>query len=592
MLTSNSDIKSIDELILEKETLCAELEAGNPFFNNQEFVFSQPIDDIEQEESCQVTSEEIHSEAIDKILRENLRVSLRRANKNPQNPALANEAALEYLKRGKIQKAIDGFEKALLIDKTFFPAIANLARCYSIKGDFDRALEIYEDLEQMSKDDVRFLSNIALIHFSKKDFNVSQQYLKRALSLDKENHSLLNNLGLVNLAKNNVSNAISLIRRAVRIKNDDYTAYNNLGVCYLALNNYRKALHFFKIAYKLNKNARDVIKNITNTYHRIGDHNRVVDLLDEYVRIHPEDIELRSLLGWSYFNLEEYKKCIKQLQQSLNHTKEEEINKIASLYNNMAVVYDKIGYTKKALDLYSKSLEKNPNANVIVLNNVIAFSFKHSSLKNTKKIIDSSLEIHPGNHVLLGYLGRFYEERHEYEEAKDIYYRIHKSDKTNLMPYLRLSSIDLDVFENTSDALAILEEGLPLFHESVAFINNYAYCQLLIGDIPKAKKYLEKIKNVEDVYLSATRGLLSIKEGDILEGRKLYNRAAFLAMDDKNLKARVNQKKFLELGKYYYNIGEKKEALRLLEKGLKFKSKEKYFENQIIALMNNINNLE
>jgi len=310
------------------------------------------------------------------------------------------------------------------------------------------------------------------------------------------------------------------------------------------------------------------------------------------LRVHPEDFELRNLIGWSYFNLGEYKKCMKQLKQSFNYTKEEEINKVASLYNNMAVVYEKMEDKRKALESYSKSLETNPNADVIVLNNLITFSFEYFNLENTKKLIDSALEIHPDNPVLLNYLGRFYEENHNYEEAKEIYCRVLQIDKKNLFPYLRLSSIDMDVFEKISDALPILEEGLVLFPESIALINNYAYCQLLIGNIPKAKEYLEKVKNVEDIYLSATKGLLSIKEGDIPEGRRLYNRAAFLAKKDKDLWARVNQKKSLELGKYYLSVGNKREAIRLLEKGLKFRSKERYFEDKIIRMLNGIKKLK
>jgi len=593
MLTNISDIKSLDELIVEKETLCAELEAGNPFLNNQEFIFSQTADDdIDQKEACKMASETILSEHISKLLNNNLRVSLNRARRNPRNPALGNEAALGYLKNGNIEEAIDGFKKVLSIEKDYFPAIANLAKCYSIKGDVDKALKIYEGLERLNHDDVRFLSNIALLHFRKKDFNMALQYLKRAVNFDSENYSLLNNLGLVYLAKRNISNAISLIRKAVKIENKEYIAYNNLGVCYLALNNFQKALHYFKIAYRLNRSARDVIQNITNTYHRIGDHNSVIELLDEYMRINPEDIELGNLLCWSYFELGEYNKCIKRLKQSLNYTKEEDTDKIASLYNNIAVVFEKIADKRQAIKFYSKCMEVKPNADLIVFNNIIGFFFENYPLKDTKVLIDGAMEVHPDNPIILNYLGKFYEESHQYKNAKDIYYRVLQIDEKIIAPYLRISSIDMDVFDNISDALRVMEKGLAILPESIALINNYAYCQLLIGNISKAKEYLAKVENVEDIYLSATRGLLSIKEGNVLEGTKLYNRAAFLTKRNKDLEARVNQKKFLELGKHYLEVGDNKKAVRLLEKGLKFKSKVKYFENKIIELLIEVRSLK
>ena len=74
--------------------------------------------------------------------------------------------------------------------------------------------------------------------------------------------------------------------------------------------------------------------------------------------------------------------------------------------------------------------------------------------------------------------------------------------------------------------------------------------------------------------MTATFGLLCIKQGNLEEGRKYYNRAALIAKDNKELRSLVIQKKELELSLYHLKNGNKKEALKRIKKGLAYKSTE------------------
>ena len=102
----------------------------------------------------------------------------------------------------------------------------------------------------------------------------------------------------------------------------------------------------------------------------------------------------------------------------------------------------------------------------------------------------------------------------------------------------------------------------------------------------EARRVLDKVKDENYVFLNATRGLLLIREGNINEGRRYYNKAMELAKStDKNLMALVNQKKHLELGRYYIEKGKSREAMKLLKKGLTFKTEQEYYRKKIEGMI-------
>jgi tetratricopeptide (TPR) repeat protein len=280
---------------------------------------------------------------------------------------------------------------------------------------------------------------------------------------------------------------------------------------------------------------------------------------------------------------------LKQLRLALEHTESNETHRIAPLYNNMGIVLHKLGDSTRAKEFFLNSLKLNTQHELTIYYNLIEFYFGHNDRSNAIKIINEALEYHPDNPVILTYLGRYFYENNEYSEAREIFYKLLKEGSQELSPYLFLSAIECDVYENpTEDLINMLKEGLAKYPNSVSLINNYSYCQILAGNLSEAKKILARVDTSNNVFLSATKGLLEIKEGLIDEGRKLFNKAAMIAKKDKNLYAKVNQKKFLELGKYFSKIGNYKEATRLIQKGLKFKAKEKCFEKRLNLLLNEL----
>ena len=587
MITNSTEIKHHDELIKSKGILCTSIEAGNPFFSNQDLVLSaENFEPEEVGESCNFTSVQSFDEKAVDLIRESLMSSINRAHRLPKSLDAANAVALDYLRIGEIENAITEFKKILAIDSGFFPALANLAKSYSIKGNFDAALNVYMDFEKKNIEDERILVNLGLICLVKRDFDRALEYLMKAHRIKPENPSILNNIGLIHLTKRNLNKAISFVRKASRIRNDDPATYNNLGVCFVAQRNYRKATKNFKIAYLLNKNAKNIVSNLANAYQKVGEHENVISLLNDYLQSHPEEIGLRDIFARSLFQAELYHKCLDQLKIILRNVNPDDNQALSTVFNNMGVVYTHIKDVGQAKECLIKSIDLAPNNNIGVYYNLLNIYFQLWGLENARTLIDKAISIYDDRPRLLSYLGTYHHCIGDYETAKRILQGVVEADPTFISPYLDLSVIEMDIYEDYDSALKILEKGLCKHPDSIPLINNYAYCLILRGELSKARAVLDRHKEDSDVALCATRGLLLIKEGNIEEGRRYYNRSVALAGKNKDLVVLIEQKKNLELGIYYLGRGNKREAKRLLRKGLKYKAREDRYQRKIVNLLN------
>lgn len=499
-----------------------------------------------------------------------------------------NEVALEYLRMGDIENAIKEFNNVLSIDKNYFPALANLAKCYSIKRDFDAALSIYDDLHKKRYRDIDVLVNIALLYFQKGEFETAFSFLKKAKEIEPKNNVILNNIGLLYLVKHDVKSAISELREACRNQSNDPLIYNNIGVCFVALNNYRKAINNFNIAYSLNRDNRSVIKNLANAYQQLNEHGKVIDLITEFLRAHPDDIELRNSMALSLFKLRNYSKCLHELSIALNDDRNKDKKNVTALLNNIGIVYDRLGDRTKAKEYLKKGLEADMQPNKLVLRNLIDICFKEDWLNEAKKFIDDALVTFDNDPVFLSYLGDYHCIVGDYQVGRDIYNKVLSIDPKALMAYVGLGLIMTEVDDDIDNALQLIEKGLSYYKDSSHLLNNYAYTMILKGKLEDARLVLDKLKIEDSVHITATRGLLLIKEGNVEEGRRLYNKAIALAGSNHNLAALADQKKHLELARYYIQKGERKEAIRLLKKGMFFKTKEKYYKERISKLLGQI----
>ena len=101
MIPRNPNILSHDELIVEKDVLCTQLEAGNPFLENQEMVLRKEQNSLifDSSLSCQ-TEGKIDEEKsyVNELLLERIKAAKKRSDKFPTGIVALNKVALKNVK--------------------------------------------------------------------------------------------------------------------------------------------------------------------------------------------------------------------------------------------------------------------------------------------------------------------------------------------------------------------------------------------------------------------------------------------------------------------------------------------------------------
>ena len=219
------------------------------------------------------------------------------------------------------------------------------------------------------------------------------------------------------------------------------------------------------------------------------------------------------------------------------------------------------------------------------IHNAINLYFLRDKTEEAKELIDQGLVSFPDDPLMLESLGRYYFEKGDYEKSQETLKNVVPAKPDMIDVYTILSVIEMEINRDTQKALEILMKAVSVDSDNITVINNLAYNYLLINDITRAREVLDKVSSEDDKFLYATRGLLLLMEGNLEEGNRLYNFAIKSALKEGYIKTLIEQKKYLEIGKYYLKRENVKEAQRLLKKAVSMKSKHSYFKDQAEKLL-------
>ncbi len=284
---------------------------------------------------------------------------------HPSTATSYNGIGLVYFEQGKINNALEFFQKALNIrekvlgseHKDTATSYNNIGWIYDEQRDYDKALEFYykaldireKVLGSNHPDTAKSYNNIGIVYYNQGDYDKALHYLLNSLSIIEhnfgENHpdtaSTYNNLGLVYYNQGNYGKALENFNKAINIREqvlglnhpDTAWSYHNLGLVFYSQGDYIKALESFNKAINIRKQVLDKNNSFT---------------ADSYIQI-----------GGVYKALKDYDNALKYYKMALEiRERESDIDKPlrAVVYNNIGEVYEKLGKIHKAKEYYSKSI--------------------------------------------------------------------------------------------------------------------------------------------------------------------------------------------------------------------------------------------
>lgn len=244
--------------------------------------------------------------------------------------------------------------------------------------------------------------------------------------------------------------------------------------------------------------------------------DKLIKALDLYNKVYElsngENLEALINLALIYDSLEKTEKAIEYYKKALNIDDYEE-----RAYYGLATIYDDEGKYEKAIELYNKAIYINPNyyaAYFFLANAYDASGKKNLAIQTYEKL----LSLDPMDFWANLNLGSIYEELNQNDLAYKMFSKALKIDSNN---YLALFNMGVICYK-----FNMIKRAINFYERSIEKNKNYAYSYLNLAIIYKYKDTKKGIK-----ILSA--GINNCSEVHFL----YYNRSCFYALINEENKA-------------------------------------------------------
>ncbi len=480
----------------------------------------------------------------------------------------------------KFDEAISHLHRAIEVDGDFIPAWATLIKALLANGQEGDAVEEGENALKLFPESVLVMNALASAYSSVAKHDKAIELYSKLLRQNPGDFTARYNRAALHLTKRSHQMAIADLRRVLRDEPRFAPAYNAMGVCYLMQNATKKAEHWLEVATRLEPEP-EWVRNLAHAYRKSGKQRDMIRTLEPHMERYPLDDEARELLAGAYRESGDRGQCLALLASLVARRDGPNETSAPRLLNNFGVVLAELGRVQPAIEYLQRSLSLAVFAPAF--RNLARVLIGVGEIAEAKQLYDLRRDEYP-DAFTAAFGARLQELAGNYKAATGLYREAVSRDAAAPIGYAGLSKLLCDIDGNYQEATEILQDGLANCGNNDVLLNNLAYAQLLSGDTVSGRRTLDRIAVKASLYfVEATRGLLLLKEGNVEEGARLYNLAKHLAIP--KVKSLVEQKKRIELARYW--IGQKRveKAKDLLLSALDLKTDEKLFRREAEKLL-------
>ncbi|MFX1575045.1 MAG: tetratricopeptide repeat protein [Promethearchaeota archaeon] len=348
---------------------------------------------------------------------------------NPNSIELLNQLAEAFNLKGQYKKAVQLCEKVLKLKQDYRPALNNLFFAYDRLESFDQALKIFkgylEEFHLEKKEELQKLSfSTSLKNYFKDnkdepflEIHLPPHYPSEVIDINFSTAFHFSKIGWS-------SHSSDILRIALEKYSQDIELWNSLGFSYFSMEKYEDAKNAFDKALEIDEKnvithyllgsfylknkepekAKIEFNFIIKHFPISGD--RGISLVEESSKNLTLNIQALNKLGEAYIKCGEYEEAIEVLLKALTLTtfsfslistffvRSSKSFVLTHLYKNLGIAYYSLEYTKKALKMFKKALNHDPE-NVEILEYLGEIYFNIKKYKNASEIFLHVTEIKP-----------------------------------------------------------------------------------------------------------------------------------------------------------------------------------------------------
>lgn len=500
--------------------------------------------------------------------------------RNPDSPHALNNLGRALLNQDHPNEALVYLERAIAISSKLVEVHANIVRALTALGRIADAREAAEALIREEPNSPLALSVLAHVYACGGSPTKAIDTYSKILERSRDDFASLYNRGVQFLLRGNRHKAIGDLRRASSIRPRLASPHNALGVCYALEGSLKKAIRYFRASSAMAPIA-EATRNLSMALVIANEPEEALVVLEKHVTRFPGDVETRERLASTLRELGQRGRSVTELLPLLREAEEAQTETLPRLYNNVGVVMTEQREFEKGARYLELSFRLRPNE--IVFENLARVLIADRQLARATAVYETCRDIYR-TAFTDAFGARLAELAGRYDQAMLLYHSAIDIGSDEPHGYAGLSKLLVDIDLDPEASIALLEAAMPRCPRNLALLNNLAYSYLMADRAASARRILDEVQDVSGPYsLVATRGLLKLHEGDLKEGSRLYNEAARLAADD-HARALVEQKKWIEVCRYWLKRANFPRAKRALASARKSDAEEDLFVHQMDAL--------
>ena len=259
---------------------------------------------------------------------------------------------------GKTDLASQEFQHALQLDPRSADALFGLASVYEAQGRLKDTEQTLVRAVALRPDYWDNLTKLGLFYYRQRRFEEAAAQLRKVVSLTPDNSIAWLNLAAVLRGGGKLSDATAALQKSIQIS-PSYPAHTNLGNVFYQQHRYADSVEQYKKALALNDKDYRVWINLANAEtwldrnsDALAGFRRALPLLEEAVKLHPQDPTIQSTLGIVYAKLQQRSQALAHLETAVALAPKD-----GAVFARNAEAYESLGDRPKAISWITKAVE-------------------------------------------------------------------------------------------------------------------------------------------------------------------------------------------------------------------------------------------
>lgn len=211
-----------------------------------------------------------------------------------------------YVRAGQDEKAIPYYEQIITFNPDNTDAMVSLGGIFRRLKRYEDSVGILHKAQDISSNNANINYSLGFTYKEMGDYDDAIDAFESVISRNPDDVLAHNHLGSIYFAKKEYDKAISAYKRGLQVDQNHPILNFNLAHVYEAIKNYPESVRSYEIALKTRPGWLEAIRDFSELLIKCQDTKQAQELVEQSIKLHPDDVDLLCILGRIYLNQFDY----------------------------------------------------------------------------------------------------------------------------------------------------------------------------------------------------------------------------------------------------------------------------------------------